>query len=246
MRNDILGPKGPKATLPELKSFLEKHEIPYGSWKSPETKTVGDLLEQIRTGTAGFVVRNGTLVRIVRSLMMDVCNIYSPHTILTLRENDHRSGKKFPGRTTAHSASMKMPLDHSGGTKSAAVACIQNKLPFLKRFIGKNLVWTDVVTGKSPIESVEVFLHSNQRYADFCVLADVCDFYPLDEKDTPTFPGLQTMRDHSIVLCVIPESAMILPRQASRRSVGSVRLDWVPISVESYHYLTVASESEDD
>lgn len=56
----------------ELKSLLEKHNVPYWEWGTNEAKTFEHLLDELNSGEAVLQERNGLLVRVVRGTSLHV------------------------------------------------------------------------------------------------------------------------------------------------------------------------------
>lgn len=124
-------------SLKSLRSLLKRHGVNYADWGTGYTKTLQDLMKEIRLGESVLMVKRGKLVRQVRHAQVNItCVIDGVLHKLVEERQVFANGAERP-REGGRSVSEKIQAGES--PKAAAIRCIGEELGLLT-FTGEGLV----------------------------------------------------------------------------------------------------------
>lgn len=118
------------ATLKAFREFLDSYSVDYASWGEGPTKTVERLFYEYLTGETTFIVRNRTLIRVVKRVQVLVYyrtkkgvlfqlherrQVFSNGAVRTRSQNRSLSEKMVPGER-AKAAAMRAMKEEIGVT----------------------------------------------------------------------------------------------------------------------------------
>jgi len=131
-------PAGPckVKSLKALRSQLKRHGVNYADWGTGYTKTVQDLMKEIRLGESMFVVRRGQLIRQVNHAQVKITCVIDGvlHRLVETRQ-EFANGAIRP-REGDRSLSEKIQTGES--RKNAAIRGVREELN-LQTFKGEGL-----------------------------------------------------------------------------------------------------------
>ncbi len=191
----------PTITLTELTHHLYKARIDYHQWDS-RTKTLKDLLEEVRTRTCElipYVEADGhiSLERHIVSVTIDICTLSASGELRRIEEAKRVVSGEERSLRTDHSINGKVGPDER--PNSAAIRTFKEKL-------GLNLevVIVDGKADESPVQTVKRFRGAMKRKRKCCLITKVF-IYENENFSSESYPGLPTLRLFHLYLCTVPQ-----------------------------------------
>lgn len=213
----------------ELTEFLNIYEIPHQPWGEGGTKTLQHLFKELEGKVSILKMYKNKPVRLVQSVVIDVCYILTDSSTLILQEKEHRfKNGQVKERETHHTVSEKIPL---GGSETMAVRrCMASKLRF-----NKPSIFLERLPMECPLAAGRRHLKENKALVESCLFFRLNPYETCGD-DEESFTGLPTRRKHFVFVCIIPKPLLTLPAFSRKHGGKTTRYEWELLQ-NANHYI---------
>jgi hypothetical protein len=215
-------------SLPAFERKLISLGVPIKDWTSG-TKDIADLHKEVRSGISEIILYESaegevSPERNVPSVVIDVCRTVRNGLEKLYEKTRFIKGVEKPPRT-AHSLSGKIRPNER--RREAATRCLEEKLGF------GPFIFAESLADRSPLESAMLLLKSGEASKSY-ILTRV---HMYESDDHTSFPGLPTLRELHLYLCLVPEATH--RRKTHVRTYGSKRTlyEWIKLEPNKSAYL---------